>query len=294
MPNRLGAPRALYFTVFCLTIVATRPFIGRYADRAGHARIIVPCLVMIVLGCGCWPWPAARRCSSSRRCSLGLGFGSAYPLFVAHLMHHVAEHRRGATFGAIIGAFDTGIGTGSIAVGWISGRYGFGRAFGIAGAIALLSILYFRTWRSGSGLRPSRHDRAEGLAALPRHHDLRHAGVAAVGARRGGQPAVHPARARARHQLLRHRRHVFARRQRGGRRPRPEGLRQARRGRDRHQGLLPGRRARQQPRPVAQAHHVGHRRSLRRLGLDYVDLYQIHRFDPTRRSRKRSRRCTTS
>ena len=34
--------------------------------------------------------------------------------------------------------------------------------------------------------------------------------------------------------------------------------------------------------------------SLRRLGMDYVDLYQIHRFDPTRRSRKRSRRCTTS
>ena len=55
----------------------------------------------------------------------GIGFGSAYPIFVAHLMHHVAEHRRGATFGALIGAFDTGIGTGSIAVGWIERRYGF-------------------------------------------------------------------------------------------------------------------------------------------------------------------------
>ena len=34
--------------------------------------------------------------------------------------------------------------------------------------------------------------------------------------------------------------------------------------------------------------------SLRRLGIDYVDLYQIHRWDPRRRSRRRSRRCTTS
>ena len=33
--------------------------------------------------------------------------------------------------------------------------------------------------------------------------------------------------------------------------------------------------------------------SLRRLGTDYVDLYQIHRWDPRRRSRRRSRRCTT-
>ena len=29
--------------------------------------------------------------------------------------------------------------------------------------------------------------------------------------------------------------------------------------------------------------------SLRRLGTDYVDLYQIHRFDPARRSRRRWR-----
>ena len=48
--EQLSLPRALYFTVFCLTIVATRPFIGRYADRVGHARVIVPCLAMIVVG----------------------------------------------------------------------------------------------------------------------------------------------------------------------------------------------------------------------------------------------------
>ena len=33
--------------------------------------------------------------------------------------------------------------------------------------------------------------------------------------------------------------------------------------------------------------------SLRRLGTDYVDLYQIHRWDRGRRSRRRWRRCTT-
>ena len=30
--------------------------------------------------------------------------------------------------------------------------------------------------------------------------------------------------------------------------------------------------------------------SLKRLGTDYVDLYQIHRWDATCRSRRRSRR----
>ncbi len=151
-------PRALYFTVFCLTIVATRPFIGRYADRAGYARIIVPCLALIVLGVWVLAIADSRPMFIVSAMLFGVGFGSAYPIFVALLMHLVADHRRGATVGALIGAFDTGIGTGSIAVGWMSGRYGFGRAFGVAGALALLSIPYFlyvekRQWTTSASAR---------------------------------------------------------------------------------------------------------------------------------------------
>jgi MFS family permease len=152
------APRALYFTVFCLMIVATRPFLGRYADRVGHSRVIVPCLAMIVIGVWLLAIADSRPMFVVSALFFGLGFGSAYPIFVAHLMHHVAEHRRGATFGALIGAFDTGIGTGSIAVGWMGEHYGFGRAFAVAGALALLSIPYFlfmekRQWTTFASAR---------------------------------------------------------------------------------------------------------------------------------------------
>ena len=124
--------------------------------------MIVPCLAMIVVGVGVLA--VGRRRGPMFVVSavvFGVGFGSAYPIFVAHLMHHVAEHRRGATFGALIGAFDTGIGTGSMPSAGSSEHYGFGRAFGVAGALALLSIPYYlwvRQWRrSRHGLRPPRH-----------------------------------------------------------------------------------------------------------------------------------------
>lgn len=151
-------PRALYFTVFSVAILVTRPFIGRYADRVGPGRLIVPCLALIVIGIGLLSIATDRAMFVVSAMLFGVGFGSAYPIFVAHLMHHVAEHRRTATFGALIGAFDTGIGTGSIAIGWISERYGFGRAFGVAGVIALLSIPYFlymekRQWTTSVSAR---------------------------------------------------------------------------------------------------------------------------------------------
>jgi MFS family permease len=153
-------PRALYFTVLSLAILATRPFIGRWADQIGHTRLIVPCLATIVLGVGVLSIANDRATFVLSALLFGVGFGSAYPIFVAHLMHHVDEKRRTATFGSLIGAFDTGIGTGSIAVGWISERYGFGRAFGVAGALALLSIPYYlyvekRQWTMSVSARRS-------------------------------------------------------------------------------------------------------------------------------------------
>jgi MFS family permease len=151
-------PRALYFTVMCLTIVATRPFIGRYADRVGHARLIPPLLGLIVIGVATLMFADRRAIFMVSAVTFGLGFGSAYPIFVAHLMHHVAEHRRGATFGALIGAFDTGIGTGSIALGSIVQHSGYRAAWATCAALAICAIPYFLLMepRMINGLRQTR------------------------------------------------------------------------------------------------------------------------------------------
>ncbi len=149
-------PKSLYFTAFALAVILTRPFISRYADRAGHRRVIVPCLVMVVLGVAVLALATTRSGFVASALIFGTGFGSAYPVFVAQLMRHVEDERRGATFGALIAAFDTGIGTGSIAMGWIGEHYGLASAFGVAAALAALSIPYYlvmwRTMWSRSGL----------------------------------------------------------------------------------------------------------------------------------------------
>ncbi|MGH9174050.1 MAG: MFS transporter, partial [Vicinamibacterales bacterium] len=73
----------------------------------------------------------------------GVGFGSAYPAYLGHVLRFVDENRRGAAFGSIIGAFDTGIGTGSIAMGWIVERFGFRPAWAAAACLAALAIPFF-------------------------------------------------------------------------------------------------------------------------------------------------------
>ena len=123
--DELGiAPRSIFFTAFALTVLVTRVFSGRLADRVGHRRFLLPCLALVTVG------PGADGRSPARALQLvvaaavfGLGFGNQYPAFVGHVMKFVDPARRGAAFGGILAAFDTGVGTGSIGVGAHGGAH---------------------------------------------------------------------------------------------------------------------------------------------------------------------------
>ena len=133
----------LYFTVFAVTTMVTRPVSGPLGDRIGHVRVLIPCLALIVIGYALLAVGGSRPWLLASAVLFGIGFGSAYPVYAAYVLQHVDTRRRGAAFGGILAAFDTGIGTGSITMGWIIHRYGFQAAYGTAACLAAFSIPYF-------------------------------------------------------------------------------------------------------------------------------------------------------
>lgn len=137
------APKGIYLTVLAVVILVTRPLSGRLGDQLGYRRIYVPCLALIAIGLFCLTRGGSLFWQLTSAIVFGAGFGTAYPVFVGYVMQHVSAERRGAAFGAILAAFDTGIGTGSTSMGWIIGHHGFEAAFGVAAALATLSVPYF-------------------------------------------------------------------------------------------------------------------------------------------------------
>jgi MFS family permease len=137
------SPKGIYFTALALVMVLTRPFSGRLADRVGRRTVFLPCLVLIALGLALLSVSGSRPMLLVSALVFGSGFGTAYPVYAAYVMEHVRPDRRGAAFGGILAAFDTGIGTGSIATGWLIDHFGFGAAFGVAALLSTLSIPYF-------------------------------------------------------------------------------------------------------------------------------------------------------
>jgi MFS family permease len=136
-------PKAIYLTVLALAILVTRPLSGSLADRIGYVRVLVPCLALISMGLSVLAIGGSRPVQILSAAIFGIGFGSAYPIYAAYVLDRIDETRRAAAFGAILMAFDTGIGTGSLATGWLIQRYGFESAFGIGAAVSALALPYF-------------------------------------------------------------------------------------------------------------------------------------------------------
>ena len=137
------SPKSIYLTTLAIVVLMTRPLSGTLADRIGYRRVFVPCLVLIACGLGLLAVRGTWMSFVASAAVFGLGFGTAYPVFVAYVMRDVAARRRGAAFGAMLAAFDTGVGTGSMAVGWIIQRFGFPAAFGTAAALSAVALPYF-------------------------------------------------------------------------------------------------------------------------------------------------------
>ncbi len=136
-------PKAIYLTTLAVVVLLTRPIAGRLGDRFGYRRIFLPCLVLISVGLACLAVGGTRPLLIASALIFGVGFGTVYPVYVGYVMRDVSAARRGAAFGAILAAFDTGIGTGSTSIGWMIQHYGFRSAFGAAAILSALAVPYF-------------------------------------------------------------------------------------------------------------------------------------------------------
>jgi MFS family permease len=137
------SPKGIYLSALAVVILLTRPVLGRLGDRFGYTTVFVPCLILIACGLAVLAFGGSRGFLLLSALVFGVGFGTAYPTYVGYVMKGISAERRGAAFGAILAAFDTGIGTGSTSMGWLIQRHGFATAFAVAAGLAALALPYF-------------------------------------------------------------------------------------------------------------------------------------------------------
>jgi MFS family permease len=146
-------PRSVFLSAMAVSILAGRLLLGRSLDRIGHRKVLTRCLILPPLGLLALSLATGRLTFIGAGLLFGAGFGLMHPAFTAYVMAHVPFRRRGAAFGAMLAAFDTGIGTGSSTLGWVIHHVGFRKAFGLAALLAALALPAFvyleKRWGTG-------------------------------------------------------------------------------------------------------------------------------------------------
>ena len=140
-------PASLFFTAFALTVVASRVVVGRIADARGPLVLLVPALIVAPAGYALLAFSRSAAATVLAAMVFALGFGTAYPTFMTWVLARTDARRRGATFGSVLFALDTAIGSGSLLIGRVGERAGLGTAFLVAAGAAALALPAFLATR---------------------------------------------------------------------------------------------------------------------------------------------------
>ncbi len=136
-------PRSVFLIAMAIAILVSRLTIGRIVDRLGHRYVLTRAIIAPPIGLVILAFAFGKTSFLIAALVFGAGFGLMHPAYSAYMMKHVAPSRRGAAFGAMLAAFDTGIGTGSSLMGWVIHVYGFRVGFACAAIVAGIALPYF-------------------------------------------------------------------------------------------------------------------------------------------------------
>ncbi|BCS34414.1 MFS transporter [Luteitalea sp. TBR-22] len=150
-------PRGIFLSAMAVSVITGRLAVGRRLDRWGAAPVLMVSLLFPVCGLAVLATAAGRTAFATAGLLFGAGFGLVWPSFAALVMGSIPMARRGAAFGAILAAFDTGIGVGSATTGWMVRAHGFRAAYGLAAVLAAIALPYFLVARRRLHLGESVH-----------------------------------------------------------------------------------------------------------------------------------------
>src|SRR5580698_5256093 len=110
---------------------------GRHGDRYGHARLLIPALVVAALGMTTLLWLGTPVVIFAGMVLFGAGFGATENATFALLIEQLPEAKASALWNF---GYDAGYGAGPAVFGLICARTGYPAAFGLTGALILAAV----------------------------------------------------------------------------------------------------------------------------------------------------------
>jgi len=140
LPGAVGGVAAPALLVQAATATLTRWLAGRYADRRGGARLLVPAVVLAAAGMATAAATGSGIAVLAGMALFGTGFGLAQAASLTTMLQRVAPDRYGAVSAVWNAAYDLGWGVGAIGVGLVVASLGAPAGFVTAALLTLVAL----------------------------------------------------------------------------------------------------------------------------------------------------------
>ncbi|WP_042349861.1 MFS transporter [Bacillus massiliigorillae] len=139
----LEAIAGVFFIIFGLTIVLSRPFTGKWYDLYGANKVLYPAFILYMVGMILLSFTQNGLFYLVTAAIIGLGYGVIVPSFQTISVQYAPDHRRGAATATYFFFFDSGFGIGAYVNGLIQAKTNFNLMFLIAGIIVIISMIIY-------------------------------------------------------------------------------------------------------------------------------------------------------
>ncbi|WP_019241572.1 MULTISPECIES: MFS transporter [Bacillus] len=133
----------MFFVIFAIVTVLSRPFTGKWFDLYGDSKVIYPALVLFMIGMAALSFTSNAFIYMLAAGIIGLGYGAIVPSFQTISIQYAAHNRRGMATATYFIFFDSGIGIGAYLNGILSAKYSYQTMYIICSAMILFTILLY-------------------------------------------------------------------------------------------------------------------------------------------------------
>lgn len=133
----------VFFTVYALVLLFSRPTIGKMADRYGARKFLLPGILLIAAALLLLAKASTLPMFLLVGVVYGLGFGTVQPILNALVISLSPPERRGAANATFAVAMDLGIGLGAVTLGFVAQKIGYVYMYGSSVIFALLALVMY-------------------------------------------------------------------------------------------------------------------------------------------------------
>lgn len=134
---------SLFFVVYAIVLLISRPFTGKWLDQYGPNVIVFPSIILFAIGMFLLSQSSSAFSFLFAAGLIGLGWGTLFPAFQTIAIQNAVPRKRGLATATFLSIYDIGIALGSFVVGLAAAKMNYSNLYFLCSIYVLFGIVLY-------------------------------------------------------------------------------------------------------------------------------------------------------